>query len=192
MLLKWPRRTNSVWPAPGGRGFWLRGQPKEGTTPGPRISSPGANLFATQPDALWVHFSDYDFCDIVAVESCGTSQNLNDKRSRYIPASHSLLLRCSEKWLREKIAIQGGRPRSRWKAAASIAHAPTGDLSLPIRFVRVLYALANPVYHAWCSNHVPTGHEFYCPHSSLDSYNSPKMQLFLGQMSIAKQFYVRP
>lgn len=192
ILLRWPRRTNSVWPAPGGRGFWIRGQPSQGTIPGPRISSPGAQLFATQPDALWIHFVNDDYCDIVAVEVCGTAQNLNDKRSRYIPASHSLLLKCSEKWLREEIKVQGGGLRARWKAAGSIARAPRGEVNLPIRHLRVLYALPNDVYHKWCAQHVPTGHEFFCPHSSLDSYHSPKMQAFLGQMSIANQLYVRP
>jgi hypothetical protein len=138
-----------------------------------------------------VHFSNDDYCDIVAVEVCGTAQNLNDKRSRYIPASHSLLLKCLEKWLREEISVQGGGKLPRWKAAVSIAHAPKGDVSLPIRHLRVLYALPNSIYHKWCGQHVPTGQEFFCPHSSLDSYHSPKMQAFLGQMSIANQLYVR-
>lgn len=192
ILLKWPRRTNSVWPAPGGSGFWIRGQPSHGGIAGPRIQSPGAKLFSTQPDALWVHFADDAYCDLVVVEVCGSAQNLNDKRSRYIPASHSLLLKCSEAWLREEIPIQGRGKRARWKAAASISHVPKSDMSLPIRHLRVLYALPNNVYHKWCAQHVPTGQEYFCPHSSLDSYNSAKMQTFLGQMSIARQLYVRP
>ncbi len=95
ILKKWPMRTSKLWPPPGGKGFWLQGQPNRGAAAGPRLSSPGAKLFNTQPDGLWLHFSDSDSCDAVVIEVCGTIQNLNDKRSRYIPASHSLVVRCS-------------------------------------------------------------------------------------------------
>src|ERR1700683_1091892 len=99
ILLKWPRRTKHLWPPPTGKGYWIRAQPKDGKHPGPRIFTPGADLFSTQPDALWVHFGKIESCDIVAVEVCGHNQNLNDKLSRYIPASHSIVLECSLKWL---------------------------------------------------------------------------------------------
>src|SRR5262249_17594834 len=132
-------------------------------------------------------------CDVVAVEVCGSIQNLNDKRSRFIPASHSLILSTTKAWLSEDITIQRGGKMARWKAAASLSKkVPKSDKQFPVRHLRVLYALPNDRYHSWCSNHVPTGYEFFCPHSSLDSYNSPKMQTFLRQMSISSQFYVRP
>ncbi len=192
ILLGWPGRTKSVWPSPGKKGFWIRAQPASTKMPGPKISSPGAALFKTQPDGLWVYFSGTEFCDVVVVEVCGTVQNLNDKRSRYIPASHSIVLMCPLPWLEEEVAVQRGGKSPRWKATATITHKPSADLTLPIRHLRVLYALPNDVYSSWCSNHTPSGYEFFCPHSSLDSYNSPKMQTFLGQMSIWSQFYVRP
>jgi hypothetical protein len=192
ILLKWPTRTKSVWPPPGGTGFWMRGYPSNGTSGGPRLASPGAKLFTTQPDGLWVHFAGWESCDVVAVEVCGTIQNLNDKRSRYIPASHSLVFQASAKWFGEEITVQKSGKRPRWEAAVSLAKNPESGLRLPIRHLRVLYSLPNDLYHSWCSNHTPTGYEFFCPHSSLDSYNSGKMQKFLRQMSVASQFYARP
>lgn len=75
VLLRWPNRTK-LWPPPQGRGFWLRGQPVgPRKAPGPRLSSPGAKLFSTQPDGLWVHFNRTISCDVVAIEVCGTIQN---------------------------------------------------------------------------------------------------------------------
>jgi hypothetical protein len=190
VLLSWPNRTK-LWPPPSGKGYWIRGQPTNGVTAGPRIASPGARLFRTQPDGLWVYINDPTSCDVVAVEVCGTVQNLNDKRSRYIPASHSLVLSCSLAWIEQEIAVQKGGKRSRWKAAGTFARKPTADLSLPVRHLRVLYGIPNAIYHKWCRDHTPTGYEFFCPHSSLQTYNSSPMQAFLRQMSSAAQFRVK-
>jgi hypothetical protein len=190
LLLKWPTRTK-LWPPPEGRGFWIRGQPKDGKRPGPRLSSPGAQLFTTQPDGLWVHFRDGESCDVVAIEVCGTIQNLNDKRSRYIPASHSLILSCSAAYLREEIPVQKAAKRPRWKACASFHAEPPSDLRIPIRHLRVLYGIPNALYDKWCREHTPTGYEFFSPHSSLATYSSQPMQTFLRQMSSASQFRTR-
>ena len=91
LLKKWPTRTKH-WPPLGGRGYWLRGQPREGKMAGPKLASPGMKLFATQPDGLWIHFQGVASCDVVVIEVCGTAQNLNDKRSRYFPSTHSFCL----------------------------------------------------------------------------------------------------
>jgi hypothetical protein len=176
------------------RHFIKQGQPVSGSETGPRLSAPGASLFRTQPDALWAHFRKRESCDVVAVEVCGTAQNLNDKRSRYIPASHSLVLQCSKEWLFGLMTVARGAEMPRWKASRIYRKAPkiSNDISIPVRHLRVLYALPNDLYHKWAKEHVPTGSEFFCPHSSLDSYNSQKMQKFLRQMSIASQFYIKP
>ncbi len=126
----------------------------------------------------------------MAIEVCLTVQNLNDKRSRYIPASHSLVLPCSRKWLIEPIKLQKGGLKPRWKASGSITKEP-GDVSFPIRHLRVLYALPNDVYKTWGPSHTPAGYEYFCRHSSLNTYWSKKMQTFLGRMSVDSQFYTR-
>lgn len=82
----------------------------------------------------------------------------------------------------------------RWKASGIYKQAPksSAGIAIPVRHLRVLYALPNDLYDKWTKEHAPTGYEFFCPHSSLDSYNSQKMQEFLRQMSIASQFYIKP
>ena len=190
ILQAWPTSTKKLWVAPEGEGRWIRGQPRGQGAAGPRIASPGARLFTTQPDGLFIFFSSLESCDLVAVEVCGTVQNLNDKRSRYVPSSHSLVLNCGNGWMREKIVTQGGGSKARW-SAAGLHEEPTGDCSVPVRHLRVLYALPNDTYEGWCVNHTPTGYEYFCPHSSLGSYHSQKMQQFLRRMSIASQFYLK-
>jgi hypothetical protein len=137
---------------------------------------------------MWAHFNDDIACDIVAVEVCGTIQNLNDKRSRYIPGSRSLVLECSEAWLKEDVSVQKGGRIERWKAAGSWQAEPFGNIRIPIRHLRVLYGIPNSIYMKWSREHSPTGYEFFCPHSSLQTYNSQAMQRFLRQMSIESQF----
>ncbi len=192
ILLKWPGRTNSHWPSPTGAGFWVRAQPRSGKAPGPILHAPGAELFTTQPDGLWAFCSGQNYCDVVAIEVCGTPQNLNDKRSRYFPSSHSLVATFSLKWMEEVTKIQGGGERKRWEAMGTFSVAPVTDIQVPVRHLRVLYALPNLEYNKWARNHTPTGYEYFIPHSSLDTYNSQKMQRFLAQMSISNQFYLRP
>lgn len=189
ILLEWPKSTKRVWPAPQGEGRWVQAQPVSGNARSPRISSPGAKLFTTQPDGLYVFFNGASSCDLVVIEVCGSIQNLNDKRSRYFPSSHSIVLNCSRSWFLERVRTQGGGKKARWDLAESIELQPNKDLALPVRYLRVLYALPNELYLKWCPDHVPTGYEYFCAHSSLNSYKSQKMQEFLARMSIATQFY---
>ena len=192
ILLGWPASTGDLWPPPQDDGRWIRGQPIDGKSSGPRIISPGAKLFSTQPDGLFVYFNGTGSCDLVVIEVCGSIQNLNDKRSRYIPSSHSLLLMCRKKWLHENIRVKGGGNKPRWEVAGTLPDPPEVDLTVPIRHLRVLYALPNAAYKQWCPEHTPTGYEYFCPHSSLAGYNSQKMQSFLRRMSVASQFYTDP
>lgn len=192
ILRRWPERTKRLW-VPDGAGWWLRAQPSSQTARTPRFQSPGAELFHTQPDGLWLYLSPKrGFADAVAVEVCGTSQNLNDKRSRYMPATHSLMVECPLPWLKEVITVQHGASRRRWRAAGSITKRPLGDMILPVRFLRVLYALPNVIYERWVPGHVPSGYEYFCRHSSLDSYHAPRMQEFLRRMTRRSHYYTFP
>ena len=150
ILLGWPGRTKH-WPPPGGSGYWIRAQPKVGSKPGPSLSSPGASLFHTQPDGMWAHFRGSECCDVVVIEVCGTAQNLNDKRSRYIPASHSVVVNCSLAWLREHISTKAGGTAARWEASRCFSEEPKGNIAVPVRHMRVLYALPDELYHKWCA-----------------------------------------
>ena len=190
-LLEWPTRTKRLWPSPSRTGFWLRAQPREGRAVGPRLKSPGASLFTTQPDGMWIFLWGLKYADVVSVEVCEKVQNLNDKRSRYVPASHSLVLEVPLQWLREEIGLQRGGRQPRWLACRMIGEKPTEDLDLPVRCLRVLFAIPNSIYPDWVSNNVPTGWEYYCRHSALRSYNSQKMQDFLRQLAPTSHTYSR-
>ena len=188
ILRHWPERTKSLWPTPSVGGFWLRALPKNGLVTCPHLQSPGATLFTTQPDGLYLFLSEDVYADAVSVEVCGTIQYLNDKRSRYMPSSHSIVAVCPHGWLIEQISTQKGGKSARWAACKSISKAPQTDLSFPLRHLRVLYVLANADFDGWCKNHTPTGYEFFCKHSSLDSFTSQPMQRFLSQMSMYSHF----
>ena len=193
VLLSWPTTTTKLWPPPDGEGTWVRAQPKDGRAAGPRVFAPGSELFSTQPDGLWVHFNGVASCDIVAIEVCGSVQNLNDKRSRYMPSTHSLVLRMNRKWVDEIVpGGQGRRQVSRRKLAATLPELSTKSVDVPIRVLRVLYALKNTDYKAWVPQHVPTGYEYFIPHSSLSTYSRPETQEFLKGMSVASQFHTLP
>lgn len=191
ILRRWPARTKQLW-VPDGPGWWIRAQPANSAVAAPRFRSPGAELFRTQPDALWLYLAPTrGFADAIAIEVCGTVQNLNDKRSRYMPATHSLVVECSLQWLLEVITVQHGSQRSRWLAAGSFERKPGRGTVFPVRLLRVLYALPNPIYERWVPDHVPSGYEYFCRHSSLDSYNSPAMQEFLRRMTRRSHYYTR-
>jgi hypothetical protein len=188
-LKRWPIRTTKLWPPPFDGGFWIRAQPVDGKTTGPQLSSPGAGQFRTQPDGMWLFLCpDCAYADAVCVEACGSPQNLNDKRSRYIPANHSVVVTCRLAWLNDSVRSAGFHG-PRWQAAGTFAQQPPGDITLPIRYLRVLYALKPDHYTDVYAQLIPAGYEFFCRMKSLDSYNSQKMQDFLRQMAFATHFY---
>lgn len=194
ILRKWPKRTKSLWPVPDASVYWLQVRPKSGRTMCPDLRVPGSVAFHTQPDGLWALFGpDGSYVDIISVEVCGKIQNLNDKRSRYFPSLHSILLNTSRKWLLEEVSVQHGSKKPRWIAAGSFQTIPsTKSLAIPVRVIRVLYVIADEDYDSWCRNHCPTGYEFFCGHSSLRSYTSKKMQQFLKQLGHLSHFYTAP
>lgn len=189
ILRHWPARTRDLW-VPDGPGYWLRAQPRTLTAATPHFKSPGSELFTTQPDGLWLYLvPELGFADAVAVEVCGTVQNLNDKRSRYMPSMHSILIDCPLPWLLEDAPVQHGWLIPRWKAAGTFERKPRRDLILPVRFLRVLYAIPNAIYRTWSPGHTPSGYEFFCRHSSLDSYHSQGMQEFLRRMTRRAHYF---
>jgi hypothetical protein len=188
ILLTWPQRTATLWKRPNAKGYWLRASPSSGTAAYPHLSAPGATAFRTNPDGLYVYFHDCRFCDVICIESCGTGQNLHDKRSRYFLASHSLLLIAPVIWLHEKIRLQRASMTPRWEATRCFRQKPQTDLILPVRHLRVLFALEDNLYSQRKNNHVPPGHEYYCRHSSLDSHTAESMREFLSAMSLESHY----
>jgi hypothetical protein len=200
LLLSWPSHSgdvvrSDVWPTPHGAGAWLRAQPRDATSKaGPRLRSPGATLFSTQPDGLWVWFgSGALFVDVLAIEVCGTVQNLNDKRSRYGPTTTSLLLGTPKQWLEREVATRGrGARRSRLALAGLEEVNLTEELLVPVRWVQVLYALPDDIFKTWTAEQIPGPHEYFCRHGSMGSYSSQTMQRLLARMTLRSHFLTEP
>ena len=190
ILKAWPSRTDSLFPLPGAKGYWLRAQPKTGHTVCPYLRYAGAKLFKVQPDGMWIYLSDQGYADVVCIEVSNSIQNLNDKRSRYLPSGHSMLLIIPSKWLKEKTNIQSGKPR--WEACGTISEQPTERITVPLRHLRVLFALKDRDYDKLARNYSPAGHEYYCLQSALRGRTSQKMQRFLKSMSLSSHFFTRP
>jgi len=176
----WSERTQ-LWNSPGMSGYWVRGRIGSKVPGHPVIHPPGLEKGVTQPDAIWIYLTE-QYADVICFEHCNKKQNLYDKRSRYIPASHSLLLRLPKRWLCDDIPVTNGR-KPRWDAFQTGLNAPAQDFSVPIRFLRLLYALPQRLYKEWMDNQTPTGYEFYCRHSSLTTFNSAVTQEFLKRMT---------
>lgn len=195
ILRKWPECPTKLFRTAKARGYWLRAQPPDGKTTGPTLVSPGARLFKTQPDGLWLWFKQaLKFVDVIAVEVCREDQNLRDKRSRYMPTGHALLVRCPHKWLMAEITRQNSGKKPRWKACGTLSSEPPdkGSEDIPVRHIRVLYALPDRSYNSWLSNVAAAPYEFYCRHSSLRSYTAEGYRGFLNKMIPQAQYYTLP
>lgn len=190
VLASWGYSTATTWIPSIKNGRWLRAQPADGASAGPKLYAAGADAFATQPDGLWVFLMpDVACADAVAIEACGSRQNFYDKRFRYAPSTMATVLKIQLSWLQASIPTQGGGQQPRWEVAATFAASPTTDLALPLRSLRVLYFLDDGLYANWKQHGLPSAHEYVAPYSSINSAHSPKMRSFLQGMSVTQHFY---
>ncbi len=189
----WDERTRH-WKTPDPEGWWIRARPGRRKPVMPYFLTPGAKLFRTQPDGLWLYFSSEGWVDAICIEHCSSVQNLNDKRSRYMPALNSLLVRVKRTWLRKEIGIKHGGRAERWEATKTMAEPDfkKTKFEFPVRHLRVLYAMREADYSRWIPNHVATGYEFFCTHNSLRTWNSPTTRTFLARMSSVAHHLTRP
>jgi len=190
ILREWPTRTHKLWPTPKETLYWIQAHPKilNSTIKSPSLGPPATTNFHTHPDAMWICFDPaLRFCDIMSIEVCGSEQNLHDKRARNYPLSASLILYCSAQWLTQSVGVQKAGEMPRWKACGSFFAPPEEDLALPVRNLRTLIALPNDLYQKF-KMQCPPGNEFFCRHSSLNTYESPSMQTFLKGMALDNHF----
>lgn len=200
-LMKWPIQTK-LWSRDGESG-WVRARPApDGFPPGlPTLRIAGSSL-NTQPDGLHVRFclsSDTNgkepaepaaggFADVIVIEACGSEQNFHDKRSRYAAATCSRILYVPKGWMSQELRTKGrGGGRCRvWEAAFGSRQQPDCDLYLPVRHLRVLYAVTdakkNSVYEK-VRRGVLEAHEFLFRHDQLGQFTAQTTKDFLRLMT---------
>ncbi len=131
--------------------------------------------------------------DILAVEACGSLQNLLDKRSRFAPSTHSLLAVCPVPWLLAPVAP--GNPMPRWQATGVLRYEPLVPFVLPVRDIRVLYALKKHHYAGFARHQIPHAHEYFVPMEALTAENGeqdPALRSLLARASAAANFLSEP
>ena len=156
VLKSWPTFTKELF-----RGSekkpWLQAQPKaddkQATTPCLLIA--GSNALSTRPDGMWFRLvRERQAADVFCVEVCGSLQNLQDKRSRYVAVTSALVLWCAHRWWNEQISTN----IARWQKSGVFEEGPDGDTISPIRYMKVLYALPDIEYNNFKDNGVAGGH----------------------------------
>jgi hypothetical protein len=196
-LRDWPQHPPGLLPNPNGRATWLRGRPTydQGTCH-PFLKLPGSDRLRTLPDGLWLNFAgtpEDPFVDIFAVEACISQGNLLDKRSRFASSTHSLLAVCPVPWLLAPVIA--GDPTPRWKATRVMRQEPVVPFVLPVRDMRVLYALSNKHYEGFMKYQLPHAHEYFARMETLmalESEKDPALQALLARATAAANFITEP
>lgn len=164
ILLKWPERPGSLWPLPNGSASWFRALPKkpESKPTCPRLSPPRSEKLLTTPDGMWVNLASVGLVDVFCIEVCGSLQNFNDKRSRFVAFASSLVVRIDQSWLADSIAVKGGT-KTRLDVLGRKSRSSRA-WTLPVRHLRVLFALRDEDYALFGKYGVAMGHEYFCKH----------------------------
>lgn len=197
-LQKWPQRPPGLDASRAGLDGWLRGRPGDPSADPvppaqPFLKFPGSNRLRTLPDGLWLNFGGTchePFVDIFAIEACGSLQNLLDKRSRFAPSTRSLLAVCPVTWLLAPITPTDATPR--WQATGVMKAVPVLPLVLPVRDIRVMYALKQRQYNGFAECQLPQPHEYFVPMEELvaeDAHENPALKALVSRASARSNFY---
>lgn len=193
-LRQWPQRPPGLAAPLSGHDSWLRGRPTDNANLcHPFLKLPGSDRLRTLPDGLWLNFSgtpDEPFVDILAIEACSSLPNLLDKRSRFAPSTHSLLAVCPVPWLLAPVTANDPTPR--WQATGVLRHQPALPLSLPVRDIRVMYALKRNHYQGFAESQIPHPHEYFVPMDTLTAeaaYDDPRLRALLARANAQANFF---
>ncbi len=196
-LRGWPQRPPGLGRADRAPEAWMRARPTDITGYyQPFLKLPGSNRLRTLPDGLWLCFAGTPveiFVDIFAIEACGSVSNLLDKRSRFAPSTQSMMAVCPLPWLLGPVSETDETPR--WKATRVLRREPALQLVVPVRDVRVLYALKQRHYNGFASSQIPHPHEYYVPMDALvaeDAAEDPAMRALLARASATANFLDLP
>jgi hypothetical protein len=192
-LRDWPQRPPGLARSARRAETWLRGRPTE--TDGsahPFLKLPGSQRLRTLPDGLWLNFGgtmQEPYADIFAIEACGTLANMLDKRARFAPSINSLLAVCPVPWLLGPTSRTDPTPR--WRCTGVLRGEPTQPLILPVRDIRVMYALKARHYNGLLQSHVALPHEYFLPVDKLvakDAPNDPQLQALVARTASSAHF----
>ena len=193
-LRQWPQRPPGIRQQRNGTWRWLRGRPaEESNIYYPFLKFPGSSRLRTLPDGLWLNFGGTPaepFVDIFAIEACASISNLLDKRSRFAPSTHSLMAVCPVPWLLAPVTASD--PTARWVATGVLRTAPETALVLPIRDIRVMYALKSEHYEGFAESQIPHAHEYFVPMERLtrtDAHRDPQIQALVARASVTTNFF---
>ncbi len=192
-LQRWPQRPPGLPRLGNGQDSWLRGRPADvSESYNPFLKVPGCQRLRTLPDGLWLRFGGTPvepFVDIIAIEACGTLNNLLDKRSRFAPSTQSLLAVCPVPWLLATIGTDDPTPR--WRATGVLRREPATPLVLPVRDVRVIYGLKSRHYESFANGNLPHPHEYFVPMDALVAENGdqdPALRALVSRATAAGNF----
>ena len=192
-LRDWPQRPPGLGWSARGADTWLRGRPTEiNGSAHPFLKLPGSHRLRTLPDGLWLNFGgtpQEPYADIFAIEACGTLANMLDKRARFAPSTSSLLAVCPVRWLIGPASTTDPTPR--WRCTGVLRAEPTHPLILPVRDIRVMYALKARHYNGLRQSHIPLPHEYFVPMDKLvakDAAEDPDIRTLLARASASAHF----
>jgi hypothetical protein len=159
----------------------------------PFLKHPGSNRLRTVPDGLWLCFGGTEkdpYVDLFAVEACSSFTNLLDKRSRFAPSMHSLLAVCPVPWLLG--AVSSNHTMQRWRYTGLLRNEPSSPVVLPVRDIRVMYALRPRHYEGFAASQIPHAHEYFAPVSALlgpGGWQHPLLRSFIARTSNRANFW---
>lgn len=174
-LRQWPQRPPGITASAQRPHSWLRARPSETTgSCYPILKMPGSERLKTLPDGLWLNFGGTalePYADILAIEACGSLSNLLDKRARFAPSTNSLLAVCPVPWLLGPTSPEDPTPR--WRSTGVIRLEPVQALIVPVRDIRVVFALKERHFNGLQRSHVPHAHEYFVPMEKLVAKDAP-------------------
>jgi hypothetical protein len=112
-----------------------------------------------------------------------------DKRSRFAPSTHSMLAACPLPWLLAPVSAEDPTPR--WQATGVMAEQPGNALVVPVRDVRVLYALKQRHYSGFAATQIPHPHEYFVPMDAVTAEHAaadPALRALVARASITANF----
>ena len=94
------------------------------------------------------------------------------------------MVTCPRTWLNRDVRLPKSGRKPLWKRVAGFSKAPESAVSLPIRLLRVLYALDADDYDKWIPTHVPTGvRVLLCQHIAGKLQQSENAELLKADVS---------